>query len=72
MESKDYILRRDFLIKQMRKQNFYLEMGLYNEGSKGNKRGRKPAPSKRIEREVNTKLYSPKKLTNQEIDEFWD
>lgn len=45
----DYIKRRDELVRTMRKQNFLVEMGFYNEdGVKGNKRGRKPSPSKRI------------------------
>lgn len=48
-EDLDYISRRDELVRTMRKQNFLVEMGFYNEcGVKGNKRGRKSAPSKRI------------------------
>ena len=44
----DYIIRRDELVRIMRKQNFLVEMGFYNEGGVKGKRGRKPAPSKRI------------------------
>lgn len=68
----DYISRRDNLVKTMRKQNFLMEIGFYNEGGVKGKRGRKPAPSKRIERKANTNTYSPKRFTEKEIDIFWD
>ena len=44
----DYISRRDDLVRTMRRQNFLMEIGFYNEGGVKGKRGRKPAPSKRI------------------------
>ena len=47
-EDLDYISRRDELVRTMRKQNFLMEIGFYNEGGVKGKRGRKPAPSKRI------------------------
>lgn len=47
-EDLDYISRRDELVRTMRKQNFLIEMGFYNEGGVKGNRGRKPAPSKRI------------------------
>ena len=47
-EDLDYMSRRDELVRTMRKQNFLMEIGFYNEGGVKGKRGRKPAPSKRI------------------------
>jgi len=47
-EDLDYISRRDDFVRTMRKQNFLMEIGFYSERGVKGKRGRKPAPSKRI------------------------
>jgi hypothetical protein len=47
-EDLDYISRRDDFVRIMRKQNFLMEIGFYSESKIKGKRGRKPAPSKRI------------------------
>jgi hypothetical protein len=47
-EDLDYISRRDDFVRTMRKQNFLMEIGFYSENKIKGKRGRKPAPSKRI------------------------
>jgi len=66
MENKDYILRRDHLLKIMHKQNILISKEIEDTTTKVySKRGRKPAPSKRIESKVNTKTYSPKRFKNK-------
>ena len=47
-EDLDYISRRDDFVRTMRKQNFLMEIGFYSERGVKGKRGRKPAPPKRI------------------------
>jgi hypothetical protein len=57
MEDLDYIKRRDELVRTMQKQNLLAERDLYNEERVRGKRGRKPAPSKKI---VNYDVNKPR------------